>query len=85
MEISVAYIQEIAMHMYDNLLAIAHKDQDQLAQRFPVNEFGAIDIDNRRYPDFEGKIMRCMDENDTYSLLLEIKKGDRVWLQSIRL
>jgi len=85
MEISVEYIQEIAMHMYHNLLAIANADSNRFLEQFPINEFGNIEIDDTLYPDFEGKIMRGLDENDNYSLVLEIKRDDRVWLQSIKL
>lgn len=83
MEISVEFIQEIATHMYSNLLQIGENDANQLVKRFPMNEFGTIEIDNNLYPGFEGRIRRNVTEDGTYNLLFEIKKEDKVWLQPI--
>lgn len=83
MEISIEFIQEIAMHMYHNLLQIGQSSQNQLSVQFPMNEFVEVDIDNSLYPLFEGRIMRNSHEDGTYSLILEIKRDDRVWIQSI--
>lgn len=85
MEITVELIEAISLHMYHSLINIANHNSTEFIERFPMDEFGIIEIDQQLYPGFDGKIMRTIVADNNYELVLEISREDRIWLQTIKL